>query len=430
MAQVYTALQTVTLTSDTSTINFINIPQNYTDLIIRASLRGSTSTTTFAVQVNGSTVTSVRRLFGTGSSISTDTFNEHYIDPSTYTANTFGSTELYFPNYSGSNTKAYFVDSLGENVASEAYINMASNSTGSTSAITSISLIRTNGNFVANSTATIYGVGGARAAGGTITADSQYTYHTFTSSSVFTPLENITGGQILIIAGGGGGGARGGGGGAGGVVIASNQAFPAGATYSTIIGAGGNGATTSADGTNGSNSLFTSFTAIGGGRGGSVNSTRAGASGGSGGGTSSGSSSGGSGTQTASGANFIGYGASGGFNTAGGGQDTGAGGGGAGGTGLNGTTTVAGFGGSGVLLADWSRATNTGASNGYYAGGGGGGGNSVSGAGGYGGGGNGGQGADNATAGSANTGGGGGGGGNLYAGKTGGSGLIIIRYPN
>ena len=144
-----------------STISFTSIPQTFTDLVIKASLRGSTPTTTFAVQVNGTTVTSVMRFYGSGTSVASDSFNEHYIDPSNYTADTFGNTELYFSHYRGNLMMSYLVDSVGENNAALAYMNFGSNSTGSSSAITSISLIRTDGNFVQHSTANLYGISNA-----------------------------------------------------------------------------------------------------------------------------------------------------------------------------------------------------------------------------------------------------------------------------
>lgn len=154
----YKLISSVTLSSETNTISFNAIPQNYTDLIIKASLRGSTNTTTFAVQVNGSTVTSVIRLFAGGNFSSTDTFNEHYINPSDFTGSTFGNTDLYFPNYSGANNKSFSVDSIGENNQVQAYMNIASNLIANSSPITSINLIRTNGNFTIDSSAYLYGI--------------------------------------------------------------------------------------------------------------------------------------------------------------------------------------------------------------------------------------------------------------------------------
>ena len=144
-----------------SSITFSSIPQTYTDLVIKASLRGSNTTTTFAVQINGSTVTSVIRLYGGGSSAASDLFNEHYIDPSDFTASTFGNTELYFPNYTSTVNKSFSVDSVGENNATQAYMNFGANLFSTSSAITSLTLLRTSGNFAQYSTATLYGISNA-----------------------------------------------------------------------------------------------------------------------------------------------------------------------------------------------------------------------------------------------------------------------------
>jgi len=414
MAQGYQLIQTQTLSSAASSISFTNIPQNYTDLIIKASLRGSTTTTTFAVQVNGSTVTAVMRLYGTGSAAASDTFNEHYINPSDFTANTFGNTELYFPGYSGSNSKIFLVDSVGENNASTSYLNIATNRTNSTSAITSINLIRTSGNFVQNSTVTLYGIGGSRASGGTITADGNYTYHTFTSSGSFIPAEKIRNAEAIVLAGGGGGGTSyGAGGGAGGLLYTGIQNLNAGTTYSVIVGSGG------ANGSAGNSSMFLNTIPTGGGVGGS--GTGAGGNGGSGGGA------GGNGGTTG-GTAVSGQGSNGGVGAASGGG----GGGGAGAVGGNAAANTGGAGGNGSLTySSWHYATQTGVNLGgvyYIAGGGGGYGQTTRGMGGLGGGGNGSQitGSLASTNGTANTGGGGGG----EPSGAGGSGLVIIRYPN
>ena len=161
MAATYKLISSVTVSTATNTISFTSIPQTYTDLVIKASLRGSTATTTFAVQVNGTTITSVIRLFGGGNFTAADSFNEHYINPSDFTSNTFGNTDLYFPNYATSINKTYGVDSVGENDEVQAYMNFASNLTNITDPITSINLLRTSGNFVQYSTAYLYGISNA-----------------------------------------------------------------------------------------------------------------------------------------------------------------------------------------------------------------------------------------------------------------------------
>lgn len=235
--------------------------------------------------------------------------------------------------------------------------------------------------------------------------------------------------QSLVIAGGGGGGGNcntcggAGGGGAGGFVYTASSKLTV-ASYPVVVGAGGAGGaasnTSTGNGANGSNSSFNSIIAIGGG-GGRPQNAVAGGSGGSGGGGSGGSSP----APGAGGAGTAGQGFAGGS-----GQSTGANyggsGGGAGGAGANG-----GFGGGGIGLASSISGSSV-----TYASGGGTGGYAanpgavaVTGGGGYGGGAN---TTNNGGAGTPNTGGGGGGArGNSTGGigGTGGSGVVIIRYP-
>lgn len=239
------------------------------------------------------------------------------------------------------------------------------------------------------------------------------------------PIMPISALDILVVAGGGGGATYGGGGaGAGGLLGFMAQPVTTGSTYSITVGAGG------ASDTNGGNSQFGSLQVVyGGGKGSAGN-------GGSGGGVQGGTP----------GSGYAGpprQGYDGG--TAGGYAYNGwpiGGGGGAGGVGGNApNNSQGGPGGVGVsTYSSWGLATNVGhnvSGTVYFAGGGGGGtygsdGTNavglVSAPGGYGGGGNG-NSFSEGTAGLPNT-GGGGGAGRMAAGMPGGSGVIIIRYPN
>ena len=250
----------------------------------------------------------------------------------------------------------------------------------------------------------------------------QYRVHSFvdTGSSSFnvSDLGNISENVTLdyLIVGGGGGGNTGGGG-AGGYLTGSLQMENTG-NYPVVVGAGG------AVAANGENSSALGLTAIGGGRGGAFN--QAGFAGGSGGGGGyPGARFGGSGSQ----------GNSGGRGTS---SDTGqrwaaGGGGGRGGAGGNASqstwNSTGGAGGAGI-----SNSIRTGTAQ-FYCGGGGGGNNSTGSGpgtggsrGGLGGSGGGGQAFHRpplgAQPGVANTGGGGGG-----RSRSGGSGIVVIRYP-
>jgi len=248
-------------------------------------------------------------------------------------------------------------------------------------------------------------------------------------------LNNI---EVLVVAGGGGGASRhGGGGGAGGLVLDLNYAVTAGSAVSLTVGVGGAGAAIGGgtSGTAGGNSVFGTITTIGGG-GGTSDATAPGGSGGSGGGGRGNTSqSGGAGTSSQG--NSGGAGAlQDSFNP----EGMGGGGGGFRGAGNPGSLPDGnrGVGGNGIFITQFQQF----GSGGFFAAGGGAGaagdvspfGGAI---GGRGGGGQGNvgvaaSGGDSSTAGAANTGSGGGAGGHdsgtNYAGKAGGSGVVLIRY--
>lgn len=225
--------------------------------------------------------------------------------------------------------------------------------------------------------------------------------------------------DYLVVGGGGGGGDRhGGGGGGGGYRAFANAAISAGTTYNITVGAGGALGTYEAgngQGGRGGDSSFIggaiSTTALGGGGGGTYGGNPTG---------SFGSGGGGGGNNLAGIAGTAGQGNSGGSGS----NPGGGGGGGAGAAGGN--ASVAGSGGVGLQWLDGN----------YYAGGGGGGWQASGGPatpGGNGGGGNGAWDDATITAGAPNTGGGGGGSrsnNSTSTGRPGGSGVVIIRYPD
>ena len=222
--------------------------------------------------------------------------------------------------------------------------------------------------------------------------------------------------EYLVVAGGGGG-QTGGGGGAGGL-LAGYAGITSGSSYTVTVGGGGSngGGGASVRGVTGTSSVFGDITATGGGGGAAYSTNTSGLSGGSGGGGYSGSAGSGTSGQGNAGAS------SGAVTTAT------AGGGGAGTIGSIPTTApLGGNGGAGIASAISGTVTT-------YAGGGGGGANGsgvARSSGGVGGGGSGCIGGDALnTTGTVNTGGGGGGGFNVNSdGKSGGSGIVVIRYP-
>lgn len=460
MATTLNLISKQTLGAAVSSVTFSNIPQTYTDLKILVSARDDRSgqpNTDLSIQVglngtiNTGSIYSARQLYGSGSTAGSQSSATTYMyvgmaTGPTSTSNTFGSTEIYIPNYTSSNNKTVSVSGVSENNAVVAYAVLNAGLISTSNAITDvkISAVYGSGNYQSGSTFYLYGVSSSttqntsvpKALGGdTITTNGTYWYHTFLSSGTFRPLTSLTC-DYLVVAGGGGGGGdyRAGGGGAGGLRSTVTATGGGGSlesalsltaqNYTVTVGAGGAGVLND-NGTQGSNSVFGSITSTGGGYGGGKweqTPVRAGGNGGSGGGgigDSTRTAAGGSGTANQ------GYAGGSGYN---GNLQCGGGGGGAGGVGQNGGSGgTDGDGGPGVSVSI------TGSSITYA--GGGGGGNYGSGnvtIGGTGGGGAGGSGDSpykNGTAGTANLGAGGGGASGLgYSGGSGGSGIVVVRY--
>lgn len=240
--------------------------------------------------------------------------------------------------------------------------------------------------------------------------------------------------DVLVVGGGGGGGGSngeggGGGGGAGGLVYYEDYSVSNGGSYNVKVGGGGSGGSGSSEdnGGNGGDSEFDSLRAIGGGGGGSR--ANAGNNGGSGGGAGQNSTQGGSADQPGTNPDAdidAGNGApdnvTGGYGVGGGGADE---------MGFTGGGDNGSRGGDGKDMSD--KFGNSVGDNGYFAGGGAGGDNDDrehDNRGGLGGGGDANTnsgGGNNATP---NTGGGGGGAvEDGTDGGSGGSGIVLIRYP-
>jgi hypothetical protein len=428
-------IATQTLTSAQPSITFSDIPQNFTDLYALISIRLTSTggpTGGAFIRFNGNTSNySMRRIYGNGSGAFSDTDTSININQvgSTATANTFGSTSFYIPNYTSSVAKSASNDDVSENNATSAIQLLGASLWNNTAAITSLSVEGIGTTLVAGSTASLYGIGGAgdgwapKATGGVIQKIDGYYVHTFTASGTFTPTESLTDVEYLVVAGGGGGagirpslnGGGGGGGGyrssmtgensGGGASAEAKLSLTSGTAYTVTVGAGG------ARNANGVNSVFGTITSVGGGAGGQNTPSNGGSGGGGGGGTSA------FGTGTANQGFDGGGGAPGSPFTTGGG-------GGASSVGAGFSVSGSGNGGSGL------SSLITGSTIGRAGGGGGGAAGALTGGlAGSGGGGVGGSSSVSPTVGAMNAGGGGGGGdGTNNDGQAGGSGIVVVRY--
>lgn len=139
------------------------IPQTYTDLALFTSLRGSDNIDWAYIIFNGDTSSySNRRLYGSGSSAGTQVLPNYtysiMLDASSYTANTFSNNFIYITNYAGSNNKSFSIDSVQENNATNANMDLIAYLWSNSSAITSMTISPRSGTFVQYSTFYLYGI--------------------------------------------------------------------------------------------------------------------------------------------------------------------------------------------------------------------------------------------------------------------------------
>lgn len=378
MAANYVLLEKITLSAaSASSVTFSNIPQTgYTDLVVKVNARGSTNNTYDNLQLkfNGVSLSYTdRHLVGPGNGIAVSSGTNAYTTSSyvgtipalTATATTFGNTEIYIPNYTSANFKAFSSDSADErNVTTGVWSALIANLWSNTAAITTIQLLASGGDFVQHSTFYLYGVAkqgttpsiAPYATGGDeIMLVGSYWYHIFTSNGTFAVNSGLTPTLAVTACGGGGGGgfSMAGGGGGGELDILTSVASATG-SYAVTVGAKGVGQwnVSSPYGTNGGTSTFvqgatTYVSSLGGGAAGMQGAGyQVGLTGGSGGG--------GNGRETsaagggASGSNTFAGGS--GYWGGGGGPWAGGGGGGATAAGTNASSTKGGDGGQGYQL--------------------------------------------------------------------------------
>ena len=174
MANTYEAIATVTVGSGgAANIEFTSIPADFTDLLIKASLRSDRAAgnaDNVRVRFNGSTATvySGRYIEGDGgvaasASQSAETsLLPAYSTVALNTSNTFANIEMYIPNYtSTANAKSVSTDSVTENNGALAYALLSAGlwNPATQAAITSILIYPQVGTeWEQYSTATLYGI--------------------------------------------------------------------------------------------------------------------------------------------------------------------------------------------------------------------------------------------------------------------------------
>ena len=120
----------------TAAIVFTSIPQTYTDLLVVFSLRavsGNHPSSSISLNTYGAGTYARYQLAGSGSAVSSNTTTESELYLSQIpavlnTANTFGNTQVYIPNYTSSTTKSLTADLVSEQNATQAYQALTSGS--------------------------------------------------------------------------------------------------------------------------------------------------------------------------------------------------------------------------------------------------------------------------------------------------------------
>ncbi len=164
MANTYTLISSNVLTSAAASVTFSSIPGTYTDLVLRISANGNGSSLLYAKINPSNSNHSYRALYGTGTTAASgDTGNGSSLfemgSISTAT-DVFGSTEIYFPNYTVSANKPVSGFGVREiNLETSNKISAIAALWSSTSAITSIELGTLGGSgFNTGSSFYLYGV--------------------------------------------------------------------------------------------------------------------------------------------------------------------------------------------------------------------------------------------------------------------------------
>ena len=162
------------LGSNATEVTFSSIPTTFDDLLMVASQRNSVSLYGMSIRFNGDAGANYtyKVLWMAGSSVrsfsSSNNFNTYLYavtNSSLHTANTFGNTTLYIPNYAGSTNKSCSIESCYENNSSNGRLSATAGLWSNTAAITSISIFTdfdgtsgSTGDSVSGSSFSLYGI--------------------------------------------------------------------------------------------------------------------------------------------------------------------------------------------------------------------------------------------------------------------------------
>jgi hypothetical protein len=164
MATTHTLIEAKTLASETSAVEFLSIPNTYTDLKVIISGKNSTSSAhggSMIFNTDSAAVTS-KYVFGDGASPATGDLSYMYngsVFGTNSTTDVFNISEIYIPNYTGPHAKCYVALNGHPNQATTGYNNVITGrSVNTTSAINKVTLYPGSGNWIVKSTFYLYGI--------------------------------------------------------------------------------------------------------------------------------------------------------------------------------------------------------------------------------------------------------------------------------
>jgi hypothetical protein len=168
MANTYELIATVTVGSGgAASITFSSIPASYTDLILKSSIRAVNNLTARGTNINLSingvtTNRTFRSIEGQGTAASSANGTSGYVGTfgggASVTALTFSNTEIYIPNYAGSQNKSFHSDSVMENNGTTGSLDFVGGLWSQTTAISSLAISAGSGDIAQYSTASLYGI--------------------------------------------------------------------------------------------------------------------------------------------------------------------------------------------------------------------------------------------------------------------------------
>lgn len=167
MPVTYVNIASQTTSTGVSSVTFSSIPNTYTDLLVRFSIRNIDALNAIYIGLNGDSSALYSSTYAGGNPVGSTVSgrfsgNTELITPggmvrSDYTANVFSDGELYIGSYTTSFNKPVHSIVASENMANAGFILMQAGLYRNTTALSSLS-IRANNNFEIGSSFFLYGI--------------------------------------------------------------------------------------------------------------------------------------------------------------------------------------------------------------------------------------------------------------------------------